>query len=139
MVYNTKNYYLDIAWINALSVSKSKRDWIEITMYDLRSSANIYEVNVADFLSNLQIKFIHQAPFVFGTKIYFADFYLPDYKLTIEVDGSYHDGRVQSMYDKERDEQFLGIKIRTMRIKNRETINIEMLKLRPTQYIELKK
>ena len=68
-------------------------------------------------------------------QIYFADFYLPEHRLVIEVDGSYHNGDEQFKYDRERDHQFESMKIRTMRISNSETMNRKTIELRLSQYI----
>ena len=133
--HNTENYYSDIEYIGRLCVSQSKKEWIETNMYALRGRSNIYENNVGAYLYDKKIKFIHQAPFVFSGKIYFADFYLPEYRLVIEVDGSYHNGDEQFKYDRERDHQFESMKIRTMRISNSETMNRKTIELRLSQYI----
>lgn len=116
-------------------VSPRKKTWIEYKMYELRASANRYEHNIAEYLIKRGVKFIHQAPFVFyGEKIYFADFYLPDKRLIIEVDGEYHRGDNQFEYDKERDANFKSIKIQTIRLANAETIDEKTLKLRLSQF-----
>lgn len=133
--YNSRAYYSDIEYLGRLNIPRGKRDWIEMKMYELRASANIYEHNVAEFLLSKGIRFVHQAPFVFyGEKIYFADFYLPDFRLVIEVDGEYHLGDNQFSYDKERDSAFRGIKIQTIRLANAETKDKRGLGLRLSQF-----
>ena len=46
----------------------------------------------------------------------FLDFYLPKFKIAIEIDGSIH--RTQKAYDKFRDKEFDRIGIKTIRIHN---------------------
>jgi very-short-patch-repair endonuclease len=80
--------------------------------------------------------FIHQAPFVFRPRtIYFCDFYLPDHKLVIEVDGIYHNGDVQFTKDKERDANLRSIGMRVVRIANEELGDPRLLALRLGEYI----
>ena len=53
-----------------------------------------------------------------------ADFYLPEYKLIIEIDGHYHD----SAKDRRRDERFWQARgIRTLRLTNEQVLNGEFL------------
>lgn len=134
-LYNVKNYYSDIDYINRLAVRQSTKEWIEVTMYEHRAKANIYEINCAEFLIDRKVNFIHQAPFVFGgKKIYFADFYIPDKHLVIEIDGDYHNGVEQYRYDKERTHWFESVKIKTERISNHTTTNKEALALILSKY-----
>ena len=134
--HNIENYYSDIEYIGRLCVSQSTKEWIETNMYVLRGRSNIYENHVGAYLYDKKIKFIHQPPFVFSGKIYFADFYLPEHRLVIEVDGSYHNGDEQFKYDRERDYQFKSMRIRTMRISNQETMSRKTIELRLSQYIK---
>ena len=77
------------------------------------------------------VKFIHQAPFVFDCKkIYFADFYLPEHRMVIEVDGTYHQSDSQFAYDNERNNRFASMKIKTIRIPNEITKDTQKLKMR---------
>lgn len=134
--YNARNYYSDIEYIGRLCVNQNTKEWIEMTMYQLRDRANMYEREFAEYLIDKGIRFIHQAPFVFyGKKIYFADFYLPEHRLVVEIDGIYHNGDSQFCYDKERDANFQSIKIETMRISNQETKDSKTIELRLSQYI----
>lgn len=133
-LYNVKNYYSDIDYINRLLVKQSTKEWIEITMYEHRARANAYEHNFAEFLIDKKVNFIHQAPFVFGGKIYFADFFIPDKHLVVEIDGDYHNGPSQYHYDKVRTACFDSVKIRTERISNHTTTNKEALALILSKY-----
>lgn len=135
--YNSKNYFADLEYLGRLNfLSESTRSWIETTMYELRGKANKYEQKLADYLIGKKIKFIHQAPFVFQPKrIYFVDFYLPDARLVVEVDGIYHQGNIQFEKDRERDGNFRSIGIRVMRIHNEEISDNKKLGLRFSEYL----
>ena len=90
--HNAYSYLEDLNIMGKLfNISKSKRDWIETTRYQLQNSANIYEKTFAEYLHNKKIEFIHQAPYIIDNKIYFLDFYLKDYNIAIELVGQYRD------------------------------------------------
>ena len=48
------------------------------------------------------------------------DFYSPELKMAIEVDGGYHSGEDQKVYDRERQRIFESIGIKVLRFKNKE-------------------
>lgn len=98
-------------------------------MLKLRSTANCYEIDFAAYLMKKKLKFIHQAPFIFDGKIYFADFYLPAKHAIIEFDGNYHNGISQSEKDKRRDEDFNGMTIKVVRIPNAAVYDENYLKV----------
>lgn len=128
--YNTLGYLDDMNHLCKLGrLNESKKDWIETRMLELRSSANCYEIDFAAFLMKKKIKFIHQAPFIFSGKIYFADFYLPEKHTIIEIDGNYHNGIAQTEKDKRRDEDFNGMTIKVIRIPNAAVYNENYLKV----------
>lgn len=52
---------------------------------------------------------------------YILDFYCPQIRLAIEVDGSQHDDAIE--YDKEREEYLAGHDIKTIRFKNEDVVN----------------
>lgn len=101
-----------------LKVNPSRLDWIETKMYELRQKANKYEKKCITVLGKLKQKFIHQAPFVIDGKIYFADFFLPDLNIILEIDGYSHNNYTQKVYDRERDYGFGLYRIKTIRISN---------------------
>lgn len=128
--HNAYSYLEDLNIMGKLfNISKSKRDWIETTRYQLQNSANIYEKTFAEYLHNKKIEFIHQAPYVIDNKIYFLDFYLKDYNIAVELDGQYHDSQYQHDKDKYRDELFKSISIKTIRINNSEVKDKNRLKI----------
>lgn len=133
--HNDLGFLADLNHICMLGyISESKRSWIETTMLQLRNKANKYEDLFGDYLINKKIEFIHQAPFIFSGKIYFADFYLPNHHLIVEIDGIYHTSYTQNNYDRFRDECFNGHKIKVLRIPNMATTNKKDLDLLVSPY-----
>jgi very-short-patch-repair endonuclease len=57
-----------------------------------------------------------QHPFKINGRMYFADIYIKRIGTIIEIDGGYHKGRTEK--DKQRDEDFASIGIKTLRIPN---------------------
>lgn len=95
--------------------------WVRHTMAGNRKNATYPEQLFAAFLYLNDIEFIPQAPFYITNRIdypriYFADFYLPKLGYIVELDGKEH--RKHRDWDDERDFDFLGIGIKTLRIKN---------------------
>lgn len=109
------------------SLPYSKRDWIEVARESLIQRATRHEKIVYAKLKSEGIRFVFQAPFMVDDRIYFLDFFLPEKRMAIEVDGSYHSGITQSRRDKERDRDFEGLRIRTTRIANHEVEKPERL------------
>lgn len=118
IVLSNEDIIRDYSHLAKLKVSESKRDWIETTMYTLRSKANVYERKLIDLFTANKVAFIHQAPFILDGKIYFADFFLPDENIIVEIDGNYHSGISQKSYDNDRDRAFKSYNMKTIRISN---------------------
>lgn len=128
MKYNLTAYDDEIDIIAELTKSKiSSRDWIIANRFDLQMRAKKYERMFGKYLIDHKVKFLHQAPFVVFGKIYFVDFYLPDLKIAIEIDGQYHNLISQKEYDKERERDMEWIGIKTIRIKNEIVLNKGLL------------
>lgn len=126
--YNTANYFQDYVLIGQFcNLPKSKKEWIQDTREDLKSKANKYEILLGEYLIEHKVKFIHQAPFIIDGKMYFLDFYVPNKRIAIEVDGQYHQSITQESYDAVRDESFQSIGIKTIRISNNETMSKQQL------------
>ena len=138
--YDIRGYYRDLEYLGRLSyISEGTRSWIESRMYELRESANVYEHIIGELLLKNGVEFVHQAPFVFRPRtIYFCDFYLPNERVVIEVDGTYHSASDMLKKDSERDNNFKSIGVKVVRINNCETGDLKMLSLRLSEYIKLK-
>ena len=85
----------------------------------LRNAMSNAEIILWDRLKGRQIKgmkFRRQ----FGVGRYAIDFYCPEIKLAIEVDGDTHDSPDEIEYDKTRQSEIENYKIVFLRIKNEE-------------------
>ncbi len=84
----------------------------------LRKNSTIYEKRLWEAIRNRQfrnLKFRRQHPI---GSAFFVDFFCPELKITIELDGSVHDDRVNTEYDKERDSAIKELGLKVFRIKN---------------------
>lgn len=99
-------------------LSQSSVNWIEQRTLEMIKNPTNSERLYADYLSRNGIKYERQVFFCINRHFFFLDFYLPQQKLAIEIDGGYHEKRKK--YDSERDKLFLSIGIKTKRIKNQE-------------------
>lgn len=75
-------------------------------------------------------KFLRQKPFVHEQRdneryFYIADFYCAELKLVIELDGKIHD--FQKEYDYQRDLVLNGLRLKVLRIKNEELVDMDMV------------
>lgn len=68
-------------------------------------------------------KFRRQMPFVFGAYKYVADFYCPQNKLIIELDGEVHEDLEIKDYDEFREDIFKEMGYEILRFKNEEITN----------------
>ena len=78
------------------------------------------------------VEYEKQTFFRINGKDYFLDFYLPNSKIAIEIDGSIH--RTQKTYDKFRDKEFARIGIKTIRIHNRKAYLSDILNTIETKH-----
>ena len=127
--YDLTSYDDDIdVMASIFNIRKSKREWIVTARLGLQERANKYEHLFGNFLLKQNVHFIHQAPFVVDGHIYFADFYLPEKRIVVEIDGDYHNGLYQRVKDRDRtdDLKFSGAKV--IRIKNATTLDENSLK-----------
>lgn len=69
-------------------------------------------------LRGMGIRFRCQEPINYGRKWYIMDFFLNDYNVCLEADGTSHRKRESEQYDKIRDERLATLGIRTARIEN---------------------
>lgn len=79
---------------------------------DLRKAGNISEVIFWNSIKNRKLEgldFDRQK--IIGN--YIVDFYIPRYRIVIEIDGSSHDGKID--YDKERDVFMRGLSLKVLR------------------------
>lgn len=95
--------------------------------YELRKNPTEAEEILWGYLRDRQmegVKFRRQHPL----KDYAPDFFANELKLAIELDGGYHNDKVQKFYDKDREEIITSYQIVVLRFKNEEVIyNIECI------------
>jgi very-short-patch-repair endonuclease len=130
--------FRDDQMLNSLVVSESLRSWIEEKMFELRNHMTDGEQNVMKYLEDSQITYISQAPFVIEGQVFFADFYLPDSNVIVEVDGGYHRPKEQQEKDQLRDLCFNGVLIKVARISNEATRSANKIRITLSQYIVYK-
>lgn len=68
---------------------------------------------------NLGVRFLRQ----FSIGSYVVDFYCPELKLAIEVDGATHNTSDEIEYDKNREEELANLNIKFLRFLNKEIYN----------------
>ncbi len=89
--------------------------------YELRKNPTEAEEILWGYLRDRQmegVKFRRQHPL----KKFAPDFFANELKLAIELDGGYHDDKVQRFYDKDREEIITSYQIVILRFTNEEVI-----------------
>ena len=97
-----------------------KREWVRATMSRLMHNTVLPERVAAMMAGRFETKPIRQAFFMIRKRCYFLDFFLPQYMVAVEIDGSVH--RLKKDHDRRRDADFRSIGIRTIRIKNKDVM-----------------
>ena len=103
-----------------LKLDDSTVEWIEENSIHLLISRNKAELKAGEELKKYINDVQEQAYFRIEGHSYFLDYYLPKYKIAIEIDGSFH--KIRKTEDKERDKLFWGIGIKTIRIPAKEVL-----------------
>jgi very-short-patch-repair endonuclease len=68
----------------------------------LLQKSTIYESRMCKILNSMGIDHIRQYPIRTGRNVYFADIYIPEKRLIIEMDGAYHFTKEQHRLDNNR-------------------------------------
>ena len=95
-------------------------DWINETSVKLLVERNKAELLAGQILKQYVNEVHEQVFFRIAGRSYFLDYYLPKYKIAIEIDGGYH--KIRKIEDKERDTNFRNIGVRTIRIKSKDVL-----------------
>ena len=91
-------------------------DWIKNRAQEmLDKDSSPAEKKFMELCRSFQFNLLRQVYFNIDGRGYFLDFFLPKKNLAIEIDGRYHNADSQKIYDRNRDEAFLSIGIRTIR------------------------
>lgn len=123
---DTKSYRKERIAVHKDKLSKGEKSfiplkiWVEYNKDELLKKSTKEEHRVLKTLRKKDKRSaILQKHFRINGRSYFADIYLPNRKLIIEIDGGYHTTRIDK--DEQRDKDFLSIGIKTIRIPNEAT------------------
>lgn len=94
---------------------------------DLLSHTTDAEKAAAKICTLLGYKVIPQQPIVTGRKLYFADIYLPEIKLVIEINGGYHFTDKQRRKDKNRSQGIRRLGYSLFNITNKDARDIKKI------------
>ncbi len=101
-------------------------EWIDENSIHLLITRNKAELLAGDELKKFVSDVQEQVYFRIEGHSYFLDYYLPKYKIAIEIDGKVH--KIRKEEDKERDKLFSSIGIRTIRIPAKEVMKGDFVK-----------
>lgn len=105
-------------------IIKKKGNWLpklaRYYRFDLLKNETYYEKTAKIALKELNVSFEEQRIFYFGSSFYIVDFYLPKYKIVLEIDGEYHEDIDIKMKDSWRTKNLLSLGIyKVVRVLNR--------------------
>ena len=96
-----------------------KKMWSLMKMADEnRVKATKAEKAAKDYLQKKGLKFVFQKPIIANKNGYIADFYFPDTKTILEIDGGYHEDFEQRKADIKRTKDLNTEGIKVVRMKN---------------------
>ena len=78
---------------------KPSKTLINRMRQDLMSKTSDAEKAAIRKCELLGYKVVRQQPIMTGRKLYFADIYLPELKVIMEIDGGYHDALLVSFFE----------------------------------------
>jgi very-short-patch-repair endonuclease len=90
------------------------------------------ELLVDKYLKKLNRQFVSQMPIKNDFSFYIIDFYIPRYKLCIEVDGGYHNLPEQKWRDEQRDKWLVKHGYKVLRFTNEEVMICTFQQFRDT-------
>lgn len=100
---------------------KEKQPLLFIRQKSLRQFATPEELYLKELLDALNVDYIFQKGFLSGDFFCIVDFYLPKYKLCIEIDGGYHTTEKQKKRDWAKDKYLKETRrFRVLRLTNEE-------------------
>jgi very-short-patch-repair endonuclease len=108
---------------------------------ELRVNITKSENRIMKLLDKLEYEYIFQYSIFDEWFFIIADFYIPEFKLMIEVDGDSHLGVVQKKKETKRKRWLLKKGIQVLRIKNKATIkmNAKQLNSRILKFVDKNK
>lgn len=90
---------------------------------ELLEKSTSAEKSVCVVLSKMKIEHIRQYPIWTGRKQYYADIYIPKYKLVFELDGIYHFTKEQKKKDENRSAGIRRLGYHVCRLQNKDAYN----------------
>lgn len=114
------------------------KKWINQRRAELMLKTSDAEKSAYRLLISINLRVIRQYPVMTGRKIYFADLYLPDYHLILEIDGGYHDTKNQRRLDGNRSQGLWRRGYHVCRLTNHDARSMEKLRLKIRRYTALK-
>jgi len=85
-------------------------------------------------LQRLGIPYVQQFPISTPKRLYYADIYIPIFRLVIEVDGAYHQGVTQKRLDCNRSANIRRMGYAVCRLSNRDAYSAESVKRKLRRY-----
>ncbi len=108
--------------------SRKTREILEEYSEELKKNTTPSEKILRKLLKELNIKFVFQKHITYKKGVsYIMDFYLPMTKTCIEVDGGYHNTKLQEDKDLIRTSNLNKMKVEVIRFTNDEVINKELV------------
>lgn len=102
-------------------------EWVNERSFNLLVNKNKAELLAGEELKKYVSEVHEQVYFRISGHSYFLDYYLPKYRMAIEIDGGYH--KIRKKEDEERDKLFNSIGIRTIRINANDVLKGDFLKV----------
>lgn len=107
---------------------KPSKTLINRIRQDLMSKTSDAEKAAIHNCKLLGYKVIRQQPITTGRKLYFADIYLPELKVIMEIDGGYHYTNKQKSKDSNRSAGIWRMGYHVVRLSNHDARNINKVK-----------
>lgn len=104
-----------------------------------KKSATIHESLMMLKLKVNFIKFDFQYPIIKGDTFIICDFFIPKYKLVIELDGAYHDEILQAYKDIERDKFLISKGYKVIRLWNKDVDTFDTSSIKDIEIPKIKK
>lgn len=109
-------------------MAKPSNKWIRQRRVELSSHTSQAEKCAYNNLLKLGYNPIRQYPIWTGRRIYFADLYIRDLRLVIEIDGGYHTTSKQKRLDKNRSGGLWRLGLHVVRLSNHDARDVIKIK-----------
>lgn len=110
---------------------KNKKNKVLFETFNRRSllsNTTDAEKAACKILSSLNIRYIKQYPINTGKKIYYADIYIPQLRLILEIDGGYHYTPDQKRKDENRSSGIRRLGLHVYRLSNKDARSLQRVK-----------